>query len=205
MSLMGRNSRSRPSMAQRARDAATQVVPAAKNAVPMAKNVGLTARQSAEDAMARVAPRVKDARAWAAPHVEQAGLAVREKIAPAISDALIEAAYRLDNPAPRRRRWPRVLAGIAMVAAAGSAVAAAVLGLRPDSKDRDAEGSTTPGAPEHGATDDKATGDSASRTSSRAASSSQAASGQAEDKEPKTNGRVHTSSPSGPGHGSAGP
>jgi hypothetical protein len=144
-------------VAQRARDAATQVVPVAKNAVPMAKNVGLTAKQSAEDAMARVAPRVKDARAWAAPHVEQAGLAVREKIAPAISekiapaisDALIEAAYRLDNPPPRRRRWPRVLAGIAMLAATGSAVAAAVLGLRP--KDRGAEDSATaPGAPARG-------------------------------------------------------
>src|SRR5260221_13720047 len=88
MSLMGRKSRSYPSVAtaaQRARDAATQVVPMAKNAVPMAKNVGLTAKQSAEEAVARVAPRVKDARAWAAPQVEQAGLAVRDKIAPAIS------------------------------------------------------------------------------------------------------------------------
>ncbi len=200
MSLMGRKSRSYPSVAtaaQRARDAATQVVPMAKNAVPMAKNVGLTAKQSAEEAVARVAPRVKDARAWAAPQVEQAGLAVRdkiapaisEKIAPAISDALIEAAYRLDNPEPRPRRWPRVLAGIAMLAAAGTAVAAAVLGRRPTSMDLGAEGSAAaPGEPEHGATDDKATGDSA-----RPTSSSQAASGQAEDKEAKTNGRVHTS------------
>ncbi len=142
MSLMGRKSRSYPSVAtaaQRARDAATQVVPMAKNAVPMAKNVGLTAKQSAEEAVARVAP--------------------------------------------------RVLAGIAMLAAAGTAVAAAVLGRRPTSMDLGAEGSAAaPGEPEHGATDDKATGDSA-----RPTSSSQAASGQAEDKEAKTNGRVHTS------------
>jgi hypothetical protein len=205
MSHMNRKSRSHPSVAttaQRARDATTQVVPMAKNAVPMAKNVGLTAKQSAEDAVARVAPRVKDARAWAAPHVEQAGLAVRdkiapaisEKIAPAISDALIEAAHRLDNPAPRRRRWPRVVAGIAMLAAAGSAVVAAALRRWATSTDLgtggsdSAPGDSAPGAPEHGATDDKATGDSA-----RPTSSSPAASGQAEDKEAKPNGRVHTS------------
>jgi hypothetical protein len=76
-----------------------------------AKSAGLTAKQSAEEALAWAAPRVKDARAWAAPHVEQAGLAVRDKIAPAISEkiaptissALVEAAHRLDDSAPRRR------------------------------------------------------------------------------------------------------
>jgi hypothetical protein len=163
VSLMTSKNWSRPSVAaaaQRARDAATQAVPKAMNAVPLARNAGLTARQSAEDAIAWATPKVNDARAWAAPHVEQAGLAVRdkiapaiaEKIAPAISDAIIEAAHRLEGPAaPRRRLWPRVLAGVAMLAAAGSAVAAAVLRRRPTGMEFGAEGSTA-GTPDHGAT-----------------------------------------------------
>ncbi len=144
----------------------------AKNAVPMAKNAGLAAKQSAEDAVAWAAPRVRDARAWAAPHVEQAGLAVRDKIAPAISEkiapavsaALVEAAHRLDDPTPRRRRWPRVLAGIAMLAAAGSAVAAAILRRRPETTafgadpgtaDSGPAGASTASAPTSGQNDDE--------------------------------------------------
>ncbi len=152
----------------------------AKNAVPIAKNAGLAAKQSAEGAVARAAPRVKDARVWAAPHVEQAGLAVRDKIAPAISDALVEAAHRLDDSAPRRRRWPRVLAGVAMVAAAGSAIAAAVLRRRPASMDF---GTATA----HGATDDSA---------SPMPSSGQTSTGpaDAEEEEAKANGRIRSTS-----------
>ncbi len=122
---------------QRALDTATQVV-------PLAKNASVVARQSAEDAAAWAAPRVKEARTWAAPHVEQAGIAVRdkiaptinekisEKIAPAISAALVEAARRLDDSRPKRRRWPRVLAGFAMLAAVASAAAAIMMRRRPE-------------------------------------------------------------------------
>jgi hypothetical protein len=134
---------------QRALDAAAQVVPKAKSA-------GLAARSSAEDAMAwatpRVqdardwaTPRVQDARVWAAPHVEQAGLAVRDKIAPAVSSVLVEAAHRLD--VPKRRRWPRVLAGAALVAAVGSAIAAIVLRRRSDVMSFGAEGYPSPDGP----------------------------------------------------------
>jgi hypothetical protein len=138
MSLMTRKNTG--AAKQRALDTASQVVPMARNAVPKAKTAGLAARQSAEDAMAWAAPRVRDARSWAAPHVEQAGIAVRdkiapvisEKIAPTISDVLVEAAHRLDDTQPQRKRWPRVLAGLAMIAAAGSAVAAVVLRRKPD-------------------------------------------------------------------------
>jgi hypothetical protein len=127
---------------QRALDAAAQVV-------PMAKSAGLAARSGAEDAVAWATPRVQDARdwaaphvqdarVWAAPHVEQAGLAVRDKIAPAVSAALVEAAHRLD--VPKRRRWPRVLAGAALVAAVGSAIAAVVFRRRSDVASFGAEG-----------------------------------------------------------------
>jgi hypothetical protein len=131
---------------QRAVDTASQVV-------PLARNAGLAARQSAEDAVAWAAPRVKDARTWVAPHVEQAGIAVRDKIGPAISEkiaptvssVLLEAAHRLDDSAPRRRRWPRLLAGFAMLAAVGSAVAAVILRRKPDvaSFSVDGDGATT--------------------------------------------------------------
>jgi hypothetical protein len=133
---------------QRAADTASQVV-------PIAKNAGLAARQSAEDAAAWVAPLVKDARTWVAPHVEQAGITVRdkigpaisEKIAPTISSALVEAAHRLDDSTPRRKRWPRLVAGFAMLAAVGSAVAAVMLRRKPDFASFGAEGDSAAPAP----------------------------------------------------------
>jgi hypothetical protein len=139
MSLMTRKNTGAAAK-QRALDTASQVPVMARSAGQTAKTAGLAARQSAEDAMAWAAPRVQDARSWAAPHVEQAGVAVREKIAPAISEkiaptissVLVEAANRLDPAPPRRKRWPRVLAGFAMIAAVGSAVAAVMLRRKPD-------------------------------------------------------------------------
>jgi len=107
-----------------------------------AEEAAMAARHSAEEAAAWAAPRVKDARAWAAPQLEQAGVAVRDRIAPAISEklapaisaALVDAAHRLDDSVPtaRRRRWPRVLGGFAMIAAVGSAIAAVVMRRRPE-------------------------------------------------------------------------
>jgi hypothetical protein len=156
MSLMTRKNTGAAAK-QRALDTASQVPVMARSAGQTAKSAGLAARQSAEDAIAWATPRVQDARSWAAPHVEQAGVAVREKIAPAISEklaptissALVEAANRLDPSPPQRKRWPRVLAGIAMVAAAGSAVAAVVLRRKPDfssfgSEDQVTAGGTSP-------------------------------------------------------------
>jgi hypothetical protein len=144
---MKRQSPAPDSAKQRALDAAAQMV-------PMAKNAGLAARTGAEGAVAWAAPRVQDARAWAtphvndarswaAPHVEQAGIVVRDKLAPTISAALVEAARRLDV-SPRRRRWPRVLAGVALVAAAGSAIAAVVLRRRSEVTSFGAEGYASP-------------------------------------------------------------
>lgn len=139
---------------------------AAALVVPKAKNAGLAAKSSAEDAVAwaaprvqdardRVAPRVQDARVWAAPHVEQAGLAVRDKIAPAVSSALVEAARRLD--APKRRRWPRVLAGAVLLAAVGSAIAAIVLRRRSDVMSFGAEGYPSQEGPEPAASETNGT------------------------------------------------
>lgn len=130
--------------AQRAVPAAKDAIPrATQQAVPMAKSAGDAVRHSAEDVAAwarphvdEVAawakPRVDDARSWAAPRLESSGRAVAETIAPAISEAMITAARKLDvSPARRRRRVARVAAIVAMVAAAASAAAAVVLRRRP--------------------------------------------------------------------------
>jgi hypothetical protein len=97
--------------------------------------------------MAWAAPRVKDARTWVAPQLEQAGIAVRDKIAPTISSVLVEAAHRLDDSPPPRKRWPRLLAGFAMLAAVGSAVAAVLLRRRPDFASFGAAGDSATAAP----------------------------------------------------------
>ncbi len=135
----------------RAVAAAQQAVPTAKNAIPKAKqqagplarNASTAIRHSAEDAAAWARPRaeevaawarphVDDARAWAAPRLERSGVAVQESIAPAISDAMITAARKLDvKPARRRRRWAGVLTTVTLLAAAASAAAAVLLRRKP--------------------------------------------------------------------------
>ena len=137
MSLMTRNDTSaawNERAKQRALDTYAQLVP--------------MARQGADVVVAWANPRVRGARVWAAPRVEQAGFTVRDQIGPAVSGALIDAARRLDDqvspavsaalieaahrlddspPPPRRSRWPWVLAGIGLLAAAGSAAAAIMM------------------------------------------------------------------------------
>ncbi len=82
---------------------------------PLARSAQLTASHG-----------VHQARTWAAPRVEQAGVAVQERIAPAVSSAMIATAHRLQPAGTRRRRlWPAILAGI--VTATAGAVAAILL------------------------------------------------------------------------------
>jgi hypothetical protein len=127
----------------RAVKGAQRAVPAAKKAVPLAKNASAAVARSAEDAAAWAKPhvddaaawakpRVDDARAWAAPRLERSGVAVQETLAPAISEAIVAAARKLDvKPARKRRRWASVLAVSMLLAAAGSAAAAIMLRRRP--------------------------------------------------------------------------
>jgi len=164
VSLMTRNDTSaawNERAKQRALDTYAQLVPMAKNTyaqvVPMA-------RQGADVVVAWANPRVRGARVWAAPRVEQAGFAVRDQVGPAVSAALIDAAHRLDAqvspavsaalidaarrlddspPRPKRSRWPWVLAGIGLLAAAGSAAAAIMMKRRPDAETFGAEDEMT--------------------------------------------------------------
>jgi len=88
--------------------AATQVAPLAKSAQESAGR-GLI-----------------EARAWTAPRVEAGGVAVQERLAPAVSAAMVAAARRIEPPKARRRRWPFIVAGV-VVLGAGCAAAAQIL------------------------------------------------------------------------------
>jgi hypothetical protein len=141
----------------RVRDRAAQVaVPAAKNASATVRQgageAATAVRQSAEEAAAWARPRVDEAaawarprldeaRAWAAPRLERGGVAVQETIAPAISEAMVTAARKLDvQPARKSRRWGSVVAITMMLAAAASAAAAIVMRRRPMETDHTASG-----------------------------------------------------------------
>ena len=107
-------------------------------AVPKAKTAGMAARDGVRSAATWTAPRINQARAWTAPHIERSGLAIRDTIAPKVSETLLAAARRVDVAAPRRR-WPQVVAGTAILVAAGAA-AAVVLQRRKNDRAREAPG-----------------------------------------------------------------
>jgi hypothetical protein len=112
-----------------------RLVPIAKNASPMAKNAGRAAKYRADSFVARAMPRVDSARVWAAPRVERTGITVRDTVAPKVSDVLVATARRLEKSEPKRRRWPRRVATVAVLAAVGSAVAALAVRRRTYSPD----------------------------------------------------------------------
>jgi hypothetical protein len=145
-----------------AQQTVAQVVPVAKNAGQAARQGALAARVWAEPqvraARSWAEPQVRAARSWAAPRVEQAGLTVRDKIGPTVSSALVEASHRLDvtPQQPRKRRWPRMVAGFAMLAAAASAAAAVFLKRQAEviltQEDQPMEGGATAASRGDGAT-----------------------------------------------------
>jgi hypothetical protein len=102
---------------RRARQAAARLQPAAKQAMPLAKNAGIAAKRQADRT-----------RAWAAPQVERAGQVVQDRLAPKASSLLSAAARRLEPEKPQRSRWRMV--GISAAAAAASALAAAARSLK---------------------------------------------------------------------------
>jgi hypothetical protein len=95
-----------------------------------AQELALQAREQltplAKSAQQNATQGVYQARTWVAPRVEQAGVAVQERIAPAVSSAMITTARRVQPVQARsRRRWPVIVAGVVTVSAA--AVAAILL------------------------------------------------------------------------------
>jgi len=107
-----------------------RLVPIAKQASPMAKNAGRAAKDRAAELRIWALPYIDQARGWAAPHVERTGVAVRDNVAPKVSAFLITTARRLEKAPPERRRWPRRLGTMAMLAAAGTAATAVAMRRR---------------------------------------------------------------------------
>jgi hypothetical protein len=63
------------------------------------------------------------ARAWAAPQLDRAGVAVQERVAPELAGLLRRAARRVEPARSRRWRWPVLATGAAIVAVAGGTAA----------------------------------------------------------------------------------
>jgi hypothetical protein len=124
-------------LGDQARNMAAQAMPAARNAGalasqqagPLARNVGTSVKQGADSAVAWATPYVGAARHWAAPMLEQSATAVTENYAPKISEALKAAAQKIDYAEPKRHRISKgaILAGSALITAAGAAAAAFTL------------------------------------------------------------------------------
>jgi hypothetical protein len=115
-------------MQWRARKIAMQASKLADQARPMTKKAAFTARQRATGAAGWARPRVGRVRAWMAVRAARGSVTVQENVAPKLSSVLAAAARRLDPPKPQARRWPKVLAGTALLAA--GAAAATALAMR---------------------------------------------------------------------------
>jgi hypothetical protein len=126
-------------MQWRARKIALQAARLADQARPVTRKATITARRGAGMTASWARPRVGRVRAWMAVRAARGSISVQEHVAPRVSSALAAAARRLDPPAPAARRWPKVLAGTALLAA--GAAAATALALRGKSKAMPGNGS----------------------------------------------------------------
>jgi len=139
-------------MQWRARKIAMQASKLADQARPMTKSAAMTARQGAGTAATWARPRVGRVRAWMAVRAVRGSVSVQETVAPRVSAMLATAARKLDPPKPRSRRFPKVLAGTAMLAA--GAAAAAAMAMR--GRQRAMPPPMPPRMPSRGATDQSA-------------------------------------------------
>jgi hypothetical protein len=126
VSVMTRNQSAAPSarMQRQARNIAIQASKLANQAGPVTMKAAMTARQRAGDTAEWARPRADLARAWMAVQAIHGSAAVQETVAPRVSLILETAARRLDPPKPKARRLPKVLAGLALLAAGAAAAAA---------------------------------------------------------------------------------
>lgn len=106
---------------------AGKAMPFAQQAMPLAQTASTTVRHGAGTAMSRTTPVVEAARSWAAPQLEQSAHAISETIAPMISNALINAAHKIEVPKQKPKSNRALVAGaMVLTAAAGAAAATAV-------------------------------------------------------------------------------
>jgi hypothetical protein len=90
-------------------------------AAKFADRAGPMTRKAAAGAAVWATPRVGRVRAWMAVRAARGSVSMQETVAPRISAMLAATARTLDPPRQRNRRWPKVLAGTAMLAAAAAA------------------------------------------------------------------------------------
>lgn len=119
-------------MQWRARKIALHASRLADQARPMTKKATMTAQRGAGMTATWAKPRVGRVRAWMAVRAARGSISVQEHVAPRVSSVLASAARRLDPPVPQARRWPKVLAGTALLAA--GAAAATAMAMRSKSK-----------------------------------------------------------------------
>ncbi len=100
----------------------------AMQASRLADRAGPMSRKAAIGAAGWAKPKVGRFRAWMAVRAVRSGVSMQENVAPRISAVLAATARRLDPPAPQARRWPKVFAGTALLAA--GAAAATALAMR---------------------------------------------------------------------------
>jgi hypothetical protein len=111
-------------MQWRARKIAMQASKLADQARPLTKSAALKAKRRAGTAANWAKPRVGRVRAWMAIRAARGSVSVQESVAPRVAAMLAATARRLDPPRPRSRRVPKMLAGIALLAAGAAAAAA---------------------------------------------------------------------------------
>ncbi len=102
---------------RRAKKIAGHASKLADQAGPLTKSAAMTARHGAGSAAEWATPHVARARTWMAVQASRGSVSVQETVAPKVSQ-------KLDPPAQRARRLPKVLAGTAMLAAGAAAAGA---------------------------------------------------------------------------------
>jgi hypothetical protein len=111
-------------MQRRAKKMSDQASKLAEQAGPMARSAATTARLGAGNAAEWATPHVHRARGWLAVKARRGSVSVQETVGPKVSEMLAATAHKLDPPARRARRLPKVLAAITLLAAGAAAAAA---------------------------------------------------------------------------------
>jgi hypothetical protein len=111
-------------MTEKAASNARRGVQSAKRGAESAKRGAESAKRGAGTAAEWARPRVNRSRAWLAVRATRGSVAVQETVAPRVADLMATAAKKLDPPKKRPRRLPKVLAGVALLAAGAAAAGA---------------------------------------------------------------------------------
>lgn len=117
-------------MQWRAKKIAVQASKLADQAAPATKKFAVTARRGAGGAADWARPRVGRVRAWMAVRAARGSVSVQERVAPRVSSMLAGVARKLDPPKGHQRRWPKLFAGLALLAAGGAAAASMAMRSR---------------------------------------------------------------------------